>query len=209
MSGFDSLGLLPERDRLSWKMILATMVGKSDKTQIPPPTSLFAWGMMAELGLDLWDVQYKDEKNHLPHSFLLFEMKVCPSRRGFLCIGSFADPEKRACKMLAFPMEVRNCHWQNGTQFFTSTQYVKSFYTQAPSTPKGIWKTIFWEKLNIGQVCFTSHIYKWNLLLEETESWIFISMLDPLLSRRLERSLGLERIFFFLSFLLLCFWGWC
>lgn len=109
------------RERLSWKMILATVVGKSDSTQRPPPTSLLAWGMMAGLGLDFWDIPYKDEKNHLPHSFLLFEMKICPSRRGFLYMESFADPEKRACKMLAFPVEVRNCHWQNGTWFFTST----------------------------------------------------------------------------------------
>lgn len=59
-----------ERERLNWKMILAIMVGKSDRTQIPLLT-------LAGLGLDLWDVQYRDEKNHLPYSFCLFEMKIC------------------------------------------------------------------------------------------------------------------------------------
>lgn len=144
--------------RLGWKMILATVVGKSDRTQIPPPTCLLAWGMMAGLGLDLWDVAYKDEKNHLPHSFLLFEMTICPSRRGFLYIASFADPEKRACKMLAFPIEVRNCHWQSGSQFFhLSSACQVCLYSSTINS----WRNmkdhfIFWEKLNIVQVCFTS-----------------------------------------------------
>lgn len=72
------------RERLSWRMILAILVGKSDRTQIPPPISLLAWEMMARQGLDLWVVRYKDEKNHHPHSLLFFETKSCPSRTGFL-----------------------------------------------------------------------------------------------------------------------------
>jgi len=36
MSGFHALRLLPKRERLNWKMILGIMVGKSDRTQIPP-----------------------------------------------------------------------------------------------------------------------------------------------------------------------------
>lgn len=71
------------RERVNWKMILAVMVGKSDRSQISLPTSLLAWGMMAGLGLDLWDVQYKDEKNHLLYSISLFEMKIWPSRTRF------------------------------------------------------------------------------------------------------------------------------
>lgn len=72
------------RERQSWRMILAILVGKSDRTQIPPLTSLLAWERMARQGLDLWVVRYKDEKNHHPHSLLFFETKSCPSRTGFL-----------------------------------------------------------------------------------------------------------------------------
>lgn len=41
------------REKLSWKMILAIMVGKSDRSQIPPSNYLLGWGMMmARWGLD-------------------------------------------------------------------------------------------------------------------------------------------------------------
>lgn len=99
------------RERLSWRMILAILVGKSDRTQIPPPTSLLAWEMMARQGLDLWVVRYKDEKNHHPHSLLFFETKSCPSRTGFLFlffIRNFADPERSSVKCSPFQWRLAN-----------------------------------------------------------------------------------------------------